>query len=478
MAFNSLEIGKRGLLAQRFGLDVTSNNIANANTPGYSRRTAMLKETSPTNQYGNLLGTGVQVEKILNYRHDFYDKEIRNTISRNSGYALNSEFAARIESIFGEPSDTGLTESINKFFNAFNDLAQNPEDTGMRNVVMNRGKTLTQRINTIAESLSSSRDEALDSAGTKIERANTLIKDIAEINKRINAGNISQSSEAQTLVDEQELKLEELAKIIDVTAKRDDNGLATVFTNGINLITGSSYSQLRNTIVTDQATGEQTMTIEAFQEGDSEIVEIQPQAGELASLAKLYNITLDDKDSSGEFSAFTELNDFVSSFANSVNSILQNGYGLHDTGPNPPGRNFFEPQQGGINAFNIQISADISDPADIPLSSAVNEPGNSEIARQIANLKNDDNFLNGQNPVDYLAGFFGRVGLFGEDAISGERSSRLVLDQLENQRESVIGVNLDEEAVNLIRFQKAFEASSRVVSITNEILGTLVNLGR
>ncbi|MFP4529249.1 MAG: flagellar basal body rod C-terminal domain-containing protein, partial [Candidatus Kapaibacterium sp.] len=106
------------------------------------------------------------------------------------------------------------------------------------------------------------------------------------------------------------------------------------------------------------------------------------------------------------------------------------------------------------------------------------EPGNSDVARQVAQLATNHKFLDSQTPQEFYSGYLGKIGSMGSEAKNGSNTTRLVTDQLSNQRESIIGVNLDEEAINLIKYQKAFEAASRVINVTNEILATIINLGR
>jgi flagellar hook-associated protein 1 FlgK len=142
-------------------------------------------------------------------------------------------------------------------------------------------------------------------------------------------------------------------------------------------------------------------------------------------------------------------------------------------------RNFFEEVEGGANAFTMRINQEIVDsPRDMPLSDAAGQSGNSNIARQIGSLQDDVEFLESVTPIEYFSGMVGELSVKASQARNGLSTSKIINEQLDNQRESIIGVNLDEEAVNLIKFQQAFEASSRVVTTTNELLSTIINLGR
>ena len=465
-SFSSLEIGKRGLQAQRLGLDVTSNNIANVNTPGYARRQAILIETSPQQILAGFIGTGVLVDNIRSYREEFFDREIRKNMYQQTGFETDETIFQRIESILSEPSELGLNESVTKFFNAFEEVSQNPEDVANRQYLLDTAQTMVDQFHTISSRLTDLKGELKSKFVQDIDSANKLIAEIAGLNQKVYSSYSLPGGDAQTYIDQRELKLEELSKIAGITVTQSDYGSVNVFINGKNIINQDTYYNLRPNEQTSPLTGT-TIQVEAVDpNGNAQFV--FPPGGELASIAKHFNTTLNEL-SSG-FSIMRNLNDYADAIVSNVNLEMNSGYGLDDTTPPPPGRDFFEP--AGLTAASINISNDVANPRDIPLSSAPGEPGNSNIALNIASMTDTQTFIK-----DYIR-LIGKIGQMGKDASNGKSTTKLVADQLSNQRESVIGVNLDEEAVNLIKFQKAFEASSRVVNLANEILGTIVNLGR
>ncbi len=477
--FNSLEIGKRALLAQRFGLDVTSNNIANVNTPGYSRRTAILSESDSLKLNGHFMGTGVLVDKLQNFREDYIDKEIRNTNSRQQSYKSDVEYFQRIETILGEPTEKGINELTTEFLNKFNELSLKPENVPLRDHLIEFTKGMTERFNVIAGNMADLRAEAFKKIETTVTTANNLIQEIAKLNESISNSKISSSSEAQSMVDARETKLSDLSGFFDIKVTFTDNGSSNVFLNGINLITESVYSNLELRESVNPASGERTAEIVTYDKSNNITNTLQPQAGSVYSLLNQYNENLDDVDSSGNFSTSKGFHSFVNALVQNVNEIAVTGFGLDDNGATAPARAFFEPSVGNANGFNIRIADDIiNNPRNVPLSSFEKTPGNSDIAKAIARLATDTTFLNGFTPSGYLASFIGKVGNLSKEALNGNSTTGLIADQLQSQRESIIGVNLDEEAINLIKYQKAFEASSRIVNMTSEILSTIINLGR
>lgn len=476
--FSSLELGKRALMAQRFGIEVTSNNIANVNTQGYSRRAAVISETSPILQGGHFMGTGAMADKLRSFREEFFDREMRSTLSRRSTYENDELIFQRIESILAEPSKYAIGEDVTQFLNSFEEIAMKPEDIGLRETILGKAQTLVEKLNRISHQLTEARNEVGNSVSLDVGKANSLIAEIAELNKNIANTKSSSQNEAQTYVDQRELKLEQLAELAGVTVTFEGDGNANVFMNGMNIITGSNFSTIQTSESINSATGERTLSIELFDKAKNLTTKLNPQSGTIASNLKHYNTTLDPNDSTG-FSVFKQLDDYVNALAQNINNLTAGGYGLDDTNPNSPGRLFFEPGVGKITAATIKISNDILDkPRDIPFSSAPGEPGNASIALAIGRIAQDSTFLNGQRPSEFYAAYIGKIGSLSQEATNGKDTTRLVAEQLNNQRESVIGVNTDEEAINLIKFQKAFEASSRIINVTNELLSVVVNLGR
>ena len=478
MGYSSLEIGKRSLIASKIALDLTSNNIANVNTDGYSRRIASTSEAEPLATGNGFIGTGVLIDKIKNYREDFFDKEIRATDSRKSGFDKDTEILQRVQAILAEPSDLGMNELVSNFLNQFEDLSLKPEDISLRQNVLMIAQRLVDRSHEIAQQFTDLKEELVNTAQTNIDKANGLIKDIATLNNEIQKAYSYDKAGAQSYIDERENKLEELAKIVKVTRTDGNYGSINVFLNGNNIITGSVFSPLKLREKINQISGESSLQLFKINGDNSESL-VNVDGGELASIFKHYNTTLNEKSKKSDSSLARNFNDFLNALVNKINNFTNKGYDLNSQPSTPLGTNFFEPNANGVSASTIELSNDVKDkPKNIPLSSKPNEPGNSEIARNIARIAVDKNFLNNMTPSEYYTSIIGALGQMSKTAKDSFATSSTVAEQLSNQRESIIGVNLDEEAINLIKFQKSFEASSRIISTTNSILTTLVNLGR
>jgi flagellar hook-associated protein 1 FlgK len=385
----------------------------------------------------------------------------------------------QIEGIMNEPNGTTLGNAVDDFFNAFEDISVRPQDISLRRNLIDKAKTMVDYFHNLSSGLKDMRINILSDLKSNVTKANGLIEQLATLNNKIAISKAQGGSEAATLVDQRELLLEDLSALVDVNVTQGEGGMQNVFVNGINVITGKDFTKLQVVERQDTTTGEKSVSLYNLQPDGTPLYALNPQSGEIASQMKHFNVTLDGEDSSGGYSIMKALDSFANSFVQRINSLTVSGYGLNDAGPLPPGRSFFSPITGTANASKIDISSDIlNSPENIPLSDTLNEPGNNKIALMISALSQDSTFNSGLTPSGYYASVVGKLGTISAEALNGGSTTNLISQQLLNQRESVIGVNLDEEAVNLIKYQKAFEASSRIVNTTNELLGIIVNLGR
>ncbi len=477
--FSSLEVGKRALLAHNFGLDVTSNNIANANTEGYSRRQAITSESAPYMKNGFYIGTGVDSQSLRSFREEYLDREIRKSNGKEFSYKNDVEVFNAIETILQEPTDNNLGEVVSKLLNSFEDLALQPESIGLREILLHRSQSLVERFNATSSDLSALRAQAYEDIKQDVTKSNQLINQIAGYNKSLGLTRDRNGEDSLTYIDKRELAIEKLSELGNVTVSYDENGAANVFMNGINLVNQEEAHTLKLFEDVNQISGESTLKVMQYDKSKNLEIEIEPQSGTLFSNLKHYNITLDGHDSSNGFSVMKEINNYVKAFATKINGFLVNGYGLNDNGATQPaGRVLFTSDSGEILASNIKVSSTVQNPADIPLSATAGAPGNSDVARDIARISEDEQFLEGQTPINFYSNFLGKVANLASDSISGKKAMALVSQQLDSQRNSIIGVNEDEEAISLIKFQKNFEASSRIITMSNEILSTIINLGR
>lgn len=476
--FGGLEIGKRALIANRFGMEVTSNNIANVNTPGYARQRVEFGETDPQLLPGGVgyIGTGVEIAKVRLFREEYFDREIRNNLSKKTAFENDDSVMTRIETILKEPSEDGLDTSLNKFFSSFQELANQPESIARREYVLNNAQRLSEEFNGIDSRLTELRSQTYERIQTSTDEANRLIERITELNNKVTTMSSLGGDAGSTVINERAKLIEELSKLVGpINATLDTKGLMNISVNGTSVVSTvvGHKLQLKETI---SASGERTVSMEVASRVSGEVfARLVPGSGEIASNFKHYNVTLDGQDTSGGFSIVRSVNSLAEAIVTKVNDIAQTGYGLDDT--TAPNRSFFDPT--GTTAATIKLdTAVLGQPRNVPVAAGAGTPGDNTIARQIAALADDPTFLSAQTANQYYSNTLNKIATAGADANNGVKTTSLIDKQLTAQREAVMGVNLDEEALSLIRFQRAFEAAARIVNTTNELLGTLINLGK
>jgi flagellar hook-associated protein 1 FlgK len=423
----------------------------------------------------------VVVERVERLRQEYLDREIRDNSSRLSGYETDTDIYQRIESVLIEPTNFSVKDSVDDFFGAFDDLTLRPEDNDKRQIVLDKARTMTQRFQITGQRLQELRKDVGDRVENTLDDLNRKLDDVAELNERIFAAGITNSGDAAGFDDRRAKILEEISKYVDAQVTFTSDNQALVSVNGKTLVTGVTASKLQAKELTDEATGEKTLIVTVVNIAGQQLTQVKPRTGEFASLLKHYNTTLDEKESTNAFSAAKELDRLAASVVENVNAVTRRGYGLNDTGDTPPGRNFFSPatEDIPITTSTIQVNPDlIGNVRDIPTADVANEPGNNTIAREVAALTSDQEFIDSTTMWDFYNTFLATVGNAGAESLNGQQVTDLVNNQLSAQREAVNGVNLDEEAIGLVKFQRAFEASARVVNASDQFLQTIVNLGR
>ncbi|MCX8051455.1 MAG: flagellar hook-associated protein FlgK [Chlorobi bacterium] len=476
----SLEIGKRALLASQRGLDVTSNNIANVNTAGYSRQALMLRPGETVSLGGTMIGMGVLTAGIRQFRDSLIERDWRTYTAAQNRYQQDATILAQIEQALGEPGDQTLQTAMQRFFDAASQLAANPSRLSDRQLFVARASDLAAQFNRSSLAIEDIRSSTFVRTTQDVERVNQLLSTIASLNRRIAGSGNASGQTAPSLTDEQTQALQELSKYLDVTAARDDSGSLTVSSNGMVLVSLDTALSLRVQKNLDSATGETTLAFSVEKPDGTTVGSLVPRSGELASLAEHYNITLNPLTTSSGFSIARELDRLARTFADRVNAIAAGGYGLNDTGPTPPARAIFVPSSGStITASTISInSLLVTDPAAVPTSATPNTPGNSDIITAIAALATDGTFLDSMTPEGYYGSIASRLAQMGASTNDRLSAAKTILEQVNSERESLSGVNLDEEATNLITYQRSFEAAARIVTATSDMLATVINLGR
>jgi len=440
-----IETAKKAINSSRAGMEVTSHNVSNVNTPGYTRQKIELTSTDVLSSKHGMINAGVRVSGIRQVRDEFIEGEIRRVFNLLGSYSVEKEFFSRIETLLNEPSEVGLGQLFENFFNSFDDLSKNPEDRATRVTVVQAGKALAQRFNDIFNGLVGIKKDIIASLDAKLKNINQIIEELGNLSRT--AVNLYNSgSEINDVRDKINQKLKELSNLADVVVSYDENGGVKVSIGGVTVVDRNFTQTVALKFVDGQA---KIISVK----GESEV---KLNSGEVFVLQNLFNELIPD--------VMQKFDDLAKNIIKKVNDCQKVGYALDGT----TGIDFF----GGTGAGSIQVNKIVlDDPAKI--SASVNgDVGNNEVALAISSLRNETKILGFYNSI------VSDIGLRSRISSDNENLHRMILNQLESQRDAVSGVSIDEEMLNMIKFQKMFEASAKVIQTVNEMIDAVLSMVR
>jgi flagellar hook-associated protein 1 len=443
-----------GLNAQSVGLSTTGDNITNVNTPGYARREVELETR------GQGL-TGVNVAGLQRVTDTVTERRQYQAMGLSSAASERDSDLGNVEGLFNDSAGTGLADKISAFYASFSALASNPSDTTARQTVLSSAGTLAASINDSANSIASERSDLLGKAQDTAAQINQKAQKLAQLNQQIVAAT-AQGQDATNLEDQRSQVLLDLAPLVDVTTIAQSNGAIMVQSSGTTLVDGI---QARTLSVGLDANGNMQVSA-AIGDGPGTDVTKYLTGGTLAGIKEARDTDLS--------AVATNLDNLAYGIATTVNTQHEAGYGLDGVS----GRDLFSitPSADGA-ARVIAVSSDVANNPDAiaASSSATALPGNTDNAVALSALANQEN-INGQSASEAYGDLVGDVGSRKQAAADDATTRDAVAAQATSARESVSGVSLDDEMVALSKYQRAYEASSKVISTVDSLLGELMNM--
>jgi len=453
-----MSVALQSLLVQQGALQVTANNIANANTPGYSREVPILEESPPILSGNTMVGTGVTLKSVQSVRDNILDLRIDQETSQQS--SLNSYVASmnQVQALFNETQGTGLQTYLSNFFNSFQSLATDPTNSSLRQGVIVAGQDLAGAFSQTSQNLATLQQGLDQSVTQTVHQVNQLTAQVANLNQQIqevsNAGDNPGSLE-----DQRDEALNNLSGLIDTAVVYSNNGSVSVTTtNGTLLVSGNQSDALTTQV--NSATGMHDVY------GQGTDVTSSIAGGQLQGLISARDDSIPSTQSS--------IDNLAAGLISAANQQQKDGYGLNGA----KGVDFFTPftpSASGSNAGAATTMAVALTSPDQVAASSNGTPGDNGNATALANLQNEP-IVSGQTAGDYYSNLIDQVGNDVSNATSEQEAVGLVLQQLTNQQKSISGVSLDEEATNLITYQQAYEAAARVISTVDELVGATLNM--
>jgi len=454
-AISLLNTAKDGLLAHQTAMNLTGSNITNVDTPGYTRQRPVFSSWGSVDK-----GTGVGIEKIERVYDRFLGVQINDKM-HDVGYSEAKKGALEnIEIIFNESSSSGINELLNRFWSSWEDLSANPAGQVERDALVSASRNLASVFRSSSDELVSVQNDANAEIAGLIDQANGYISDIADLNGKIAAIKTGKG-DANNLIDKRAEALKGLAGILDFQHLEDSDASVNVFlSNGMPLVMGDRTWELG--VKTDPANSNFYNVV--FRDDPAEeVLNNVVTKGKLAGFLEVR----DDK----VVNYLSDLDSLAASIIAEVNAQHQSGY---DMGHNLGGV-FFEPATA---AEDMRVSTDIAEDVNkIAASETVNDDGGN--AELIGAIK-DKLVMNGGTSTfnSYYASFVGKIGQDLADEERGLDHHTDIMNQLINKREGISGVSIDEEMINLARYQLGYNSAARLCNVADELIDTLLNLVR
>jgi flagellar hook-associated protein 1 len=448
---SALMMAAQALAAEQGALQAVSNNIANVNTPGYSREVPVLTENTPV-QYGNqLFGQGVELQSISSIRDRLLELRILDETQQQSNSGTQLGFLNQIQSLFSNTSQ-GIGADMTAFFNSLNQLSTDPTSTSMRQSVLTAANNLANDFHNSASQLDLLTGNLNQNVVQSVSDINSLSTRIANLNAQV--GQLkSLGRDAGVLEDQRNELVSQLSKLTEVHIINTEQGETITTGNGSALVVGGQSFALQ---VTPNASGQQ----EVYSQGQD--ITATLTGGQLGGVLAVRDVQVPN--------VMSQLDSLASGLTTNFNAAHHLGTDLNGVG----GGDFFSAAATGAGAAR-NFAVAITDPAAIAASSDGSPGSNGNVANlldvQTANLPS------GKSPGDAYAALISFVGNSAAQAQTESDASSLSLQQLQDQRQSISGVSIDQESADLIRYQHAFAAAARVISTMDTLTQTVIAMG-
>jgi flagellar hook-associated protein 1 FlgK len=440
------------LKTQTHALDIVANNVANVSTAGYSRKQPQFAENPPIVLGQLTFGTGVSLENTAGIRDPILQLRIQQETGTQGELSAFVNAMQQVQAQFNNQGNDIGTQ-LSALFSSVSQLSTSPASVALRQGVLTAASNLASSISTTANNLQSQQTSLDVSVTQSVDQVNTLTLQIAKVNGQIAAlENLHQ--DASAFVDQRDVLVGQLSNLIDVSQIKTESQISLTTSNGTALVAGTQAFTLTTQ---PDASGLEHV----FAEGND--ITSQLNSGQLGGLLHVRDKKIP--------SLLNSLDTLAAGISNSFNTANTNGFDLNG---NQGGNIFVPPPVSGSGAA-AGMAVAIADPALIAASSDGSAGSNGNLANFSA--IHDQTTFNGQAPSDFYGSLIFSVGNDVSNGSTEQQASQLVLQQLQDQRGSISGVSLDEEAGNMVQYQRAYDAAARVVDTVNQMLETLINMG-
>lgn len=460
--YGLLSIGQSALLTQQKAIDITGNNIANVNTPGYSRQRLNIKQNNPVRVDGQTMSTGVTADTGIQRFYDQFLGAQLNGENENLGrWEAQKQALERAELMFDDTESSGLSNAMSLYWNAWQDLSNNPSGVAERTSLISAGQYLATTFNQTYNNLRDLQSDIDTHVTNIVSDINDMTDRIAELNRKVNQVEVT-GHNANDFRDERDELVLELSKLIDIQSFEDGDG-------NINISVGNGKPLVDGTATWDLTTADNGGVQDVFwQANNGTTVNITGQitSGELKGWIYSRDISIDDY--------LTRLDTLGSNIISEVNTLHSSGTTLDSV--TTTGVDFFT----GSGAVNMAVNSAIEANSDLIAAAGAGEglPGGNSTAIAIADLQTAATMPGSSTFDAYYNSLVGEVGADVQSADFNQNHQETMVKNLKQYRQEVSGVSLDEEMVNLIQFQQAYSAAAKLITTADEMVDTLLAMVR
>lgn len=462
-----MDVGKRSLSNSQTALQTVGHNIANKSTEGFSRQRVEIQTEQPFSEGRYQIGNGAKTSQITRVNNPWLEKQIQKEESTLGYHDSRSDALQRVEQVYNEQQNKGLNQYMTDFFNAFRELSNNPESLTSRTMVRESATALTNDFKRVVRQLNDVQNDIDGQLKTVTHEINQASKEIANLNEKIQTLE-TQGVHANDERDRRDLLLKKLGEKIDISWAEGKDGMVTVTAGRSAILVSGVFS---NELSTMRANDSDKLDIyyKPTETGDPVKITNQIKGGRMGGALEVRDVIIEDLLKTNDKLAYV--------LAKEVNKAHIEGY----DNQGKPGVLFFDmPETLAGAAENLNLNKTIAnDVGKIAAAGKSGAPGDNTVANIISSLQYQNIMEKGHFTFDdYYNTQVGQIGTITQRAVKSQEAQKNIVSQLSNIRESISGVSLDEETTKMIEFQKAYEASARLIKTADEMFDTVLNLKR
>jgi flagellar hook-associated protein 1 len=448
----SLYVGMQALDATEAALDATSNNISNANTPGYTREVPTFSENAENVTGAGVSGGGVTLDGLESVRDELLNLQIAQQTSAQYSVNTQSSLFQQVENYFSSNGED-IASTLSAFSSSLAQLSANASSSSVQQSVLSAAQNLAQSFNTTANGLTSAQSDADQQVTQTVSQINSLTQQIAQLNSQLTP-TVMSTSNGGTIEDQRDELVQQLSQLTGISVSQSSSGEVITTANGSALVTGSQSYNLQTTTGTDG--------FQQVLDSNGNNITSSIQGGQLGGAIAMRDQVIPQYLSS--------LNTLASQFASAMNAAQAEGY---DANGDKGQAMFSVPSDSNDAAAGITVA--LTSASQIAYSSDGTSGSNGNVANLSAVLTS--NLPSGETPANTYSQLVYQVGSDASNASAQSSALSSNILQLTNQQSSESGVSIDEETTNLIRYQTAYEAAARIVSTVQALSTVTLDMG-